>query len=216
VQGVVLTGQILSHSLPQNIRPDRVTLKNAHGNILQTVFSATTNNDSTMSYSLSGQPTGLYTVEESYPNETKTILYYFDSELQREGIFSIIEIKLDKEFYTTAPEFKITFNAKQETLKYYLVVAKNNNINQLSIIDAGDKLLRFKFIAPASDDKYVSSLNNEGTQVALFESEGQVKRQANARKKIQLNNNGNILIENLPQPAVNQANADMIIHLSKP
>lgn len=135
-------------------------------------------------------------------------------ELQRQGIFGIIEITLDNEhFYTTdpkkVPDFKISFAAREETLKYY-VVAKNYTdaeIEQLTVSDQGNAGITFtrEFIE-----------KNLLGRVLLFKSMTAVKRQETAREKIQLNKNGEALIKHLPQPSVSKTAADFIIQLSKP
>jgi hypothetical protein len=50
----------------------------------------------------------------------------------------------------------------------------------------------------------------------LFRSQAPVARRQRGRRKIQLNRNGEVLIEHLPQPGAERATADLIVHLSKP
>jgi hypothetical protein len=231
VKLVALVGQIFSHSLIDTTRPITITLKNANDQILQTDTITVINNRTTVSYHLLGQAAGTYTVTESSLENTKATAYYLDTQLQSQGIFGVIEIKIDDIFYIKIddifynytpefkfiPEFKITFNAKQETLKYYVVVKTSDNINQFSIADSGSGTIKFKEpVSLAPDNKYALLLGNSDTKVVLLESEEKIARQANARKKIQLNKNGSVLMENLPQPTASKANADIIIQLSKP
>ncbi|MGK7927968.1 MAG: hypothetical protein AB4290_22470, partial [Spirulina sp.] len=118
---IALVGQRFSHSLLETTRPAIAILKNDRGQILQQDELALANNRATVSYDLAGLAEGVYRVEESYPGNTETTAYYADAELQQQGIFGVIEIKVDSSFYTEFPEFEISFSAKQETLKYYVV-----------------------------------------------------------------------------------------------
>ena len=124
------------------------------------------------------------------------------------------------------PEFTVPFAAKEETLKYY-VVAKNYtnaDFNLLSVTDTGftedgRPQLQFDKVAPGAftpDEIPLALLNEGGTQVVLFKSQTTVTRKDRARRKIQLNKNGDVLITHLPQPGEIKSNANLIIHISKP
>ena len=147
------------------------------------------------------------------PPENKPVIS-LPKELQRQGVFGIVEITLDNEhFYTTdpkkVPDFKIPFAAREETLKYY-VVAKNytdTEIEQLTVSDQGNSGITFT-------SEFID--HNLLGRVLLFKSMTAVKRQETVREKIQLNKNGEALIKYLPQPSVSKTVADFIIQLSKP
>jgi hypothetical protein len=228
-QEIALVGQVFSHSLKIKARPVTVRLKNTNGQILQTDIITAANDRSTVSYDLTGQAAGLYSVEESDSSNTKTLNYYSDLELQQQGIFGVIEIEIASSFYSTPPEFVIPFLAKQETLKYYLVANNysESDFNQLSILDKGEvgrsqisflpKVLPTDF---TDDDISPTLLGNGDAQIALFKSQQAVRRQEKARKNIQLQkqNNGGVdeLIKHLPQPGADKANSDLIVQLTKP
>lgn len=221
---MTLVGQVFSHSLSNMTRPVTVTLKNADGQVLQTDTITATNNRSNISYDLTGQVAGAYTVEESYSGSIKTVSYYVDAELQQQGIFGLIDIIIADSFYTTPAAFTLSFAAKEETLKYY-VVANNysdSDIEQLSVADAGEEgrsQITFTKVLPAAfttDDISPSLLGNGDAKIALFKSQTFVTRQEKARQKIQLHKNGEVLIPNLPQPGADKANADLIVQLAKP
>jgi len=229
-KAITLVGQVFSHSLSNSARPVTVILKNSDGQVLQTDTIAATNDRLTVSYDLTGQVAGAYSVEESYLESTKTVRYYSDFEFQKEGVFGIIEIALANSFYTQPPEFALSFAAKQETLKYY-VVAQNYNdldVTQLSVLDAGfaaegRSQINFTKILPnafTKDDISPSLLGNGDARIALFKSQTAVTRQEKARKNIQLQKqkNGGVeeLIKHLPQPSADKANADLILQLAKP
>ncbi|MBD2563969.1 MULTISPECIES: hypothetical protein [Nostoc] len=217
VKEISLVGHVFSHSLTNDTRPVMVTLKNTNNQVLQTDTINATNNRSTVTYNLTGQAPGLYSIEKSYPNNLETSLYYSNAELQQQGIFSLIEIKIDSNFYTSnTPEFAINFNPKTETLKYYLVVPKEAEVDQLSVLDNGftedgRSAVIFKKELLAEIPVLLSNAN---TSVVLFKSET-IKRQEKARRKIQLQKNGDVLIGHLPQPSAEKANAEIIIQLAK-
>jgi hypothetical protein len=148
-----------------------------------------------------------------------------DAELLRAGLFCVVEIELDAAFYTAPPEFAIEFDAREETLKYY-VVARNyttSEFNQLDVTDAGftaDARPRIDFsrVAASSfaaDDIPPRLLGGAGVRVALFRSQQPVARQEKARRRIQLARNNDVVISQLPQPSAAAATANLVVHLSK-
>ncbi|MEG4114118.1 MULTISPECIES: hypothetical protein [unclassified Microcoleus] len=225
---ITLVGQVFSHLLRNSARPVTVILKNSDGQVLQTDTIAATNDRLTVSYDLTGQVEGAYSVEESYLGNIKTVSYYSGFELQQQGVFGIIEIAIASSFYTTPPNFAIAFTAKQQTLKYY-VIAQNYSdadFNQLSVADAGEEgrsQINFTKVLPTAfknDDISPSLLGNGDTKIALFKSQTAVTRQEKARKNIRLQKqkNGGVeeLIKHLPQPGAEKATSDKIVQLSKP
>lgn len=225
-KAVTLVGQVFSHSLKLKTPPVTVTLKALNSQVLETNTITTANDRSTVSYDLTGEATGVYSVEESNSGNTEIIDYYSDPELRQQGIFGVIEIAITSSFYTTPPEFVIPFSPKQETLKYY-VLAKNysdQEFNQLSVSDGGEEgrsqIINFTKVLPAdftADDISPLLLGNSDAKIALFKSApAAVTRQEKARQKIQLQKNGEVLIPHLPQPGSDKANADLIVQLSKP
>jgi hypothetical protein len=227
-QAIALVGQVFSHSLTKTARPVTVMLKDSNGRIWQTDTITAANDRSTVSYDLTGQAAGLYSVEESDSSNTETLNYYSDLELQQQGIFGVIEIAIASDFYSTPPEFVIPFAAKQETLKYYLVANNysESDFNQLSVSDAGESgrsPIIFTKVLPADftdNDISPSLLGNGDAKIALFKSQEPVMRQEKARKniKLQKQNNGGVdeLIKHLPQPAADKVNADLVVQLTKP
>jgi hypothetical protein len=97
-------------------RPLTVVLKDADDRVLQTDTLTTVNttanttannNSSTLLYGiekLAGK-VGVYRVEEfSSAAAVEQFTYYVDAELQREGIWGVIEIAIAEQFYTRPPE----------------------------------------------------------------------------------------------------------------
>lgn len=218
--------RLFSHPLSSPDRPVAVTLKNAEGQILQTETITGANSRSVVSYNLSGQAPGFYTIEESYPGSNVSVPVYFDPELQREGVFGVADIQIDGGFYITPPDLRVAFQPREETLKYY-VVARNYSdadVDQLTVSDAGFSEegrpeILFSKVAPSgftADEIAPGFLGDSQAKVVLFKSQGTVPRQAKARKSIQLRKNGDLLIAHLPQPGSSKVNADLIIPISKP
>jgi hypothetical protein len=225
-ESVTLTGRIFSHTLTDSARPMTVTLKDSAGQALHSEVIPAEANRFTASYDLTGQTPGACTVEEVYPASTKQTAYYFDSELLQAGIFGVLEVKIASGFYTSAADFHIAFDAREETLNYY-VVANNyseSDLNQLSVMDAGfaddgrPQIAFNKILSAAFTPAEISPalLGENSARVVLFRSQAAVKRTQRPRKKIQLRRNGDVLVPHLPQPGSEKANADLIIPISKP
>ena len=228
---IKLVGRIFSHKISDTeTRPVTVTLQTTNGQILQK-DTIKDKEIASVSYDITGQASDIYTVAESYLSTSKAITYYLDSELVSKSIFCVIDIKLDNSIYINTPDkpeftkFEIVFTAKQETLKYYLVVRNysDKDFNQLAVVDKGftedgRSQINFTKVNPvdfARDDISPALLDNGDARVVLFKSQGVVNRQENARKKIQVLKNGDELIKHLPQPGADKVNSDLIIQLSK-
>ncbi|BAY09877.1 hypothetical protein [Calothrix sp. NIES-2098] len=227
---VTLVGRVFSYSLSNTTRPLTVMLKNADGQILQTDTIA--DDRANITYDLNGQTAGVYTVTEADSESIKTVNYYSSLELQREGIFGVLAITIADSFYTNPRAFTLSFAAKEETLKYY-VVGKNYSdadIEQLAVADGGEEgrsPINFTKVLAADftdEDISPSLLGNGDAKIALFKSQTPLPRQEKARQKIQLRHlqqkdgevEERILIPHLPQPSGDRTNADLIIQLTKP
>ncbi|MGK7926383.1 MAG: hypothetical protein AB4290_14290, partial [Spirulina sp.] len=110
---------------------------------------------------------------------------------------------------------------------YYVVANQysETEIDRLSVSDSGfaeDNRLPISFSKhPPSDltDAEIlvlEKLLGDRDAMILFKSEQVVARQEKARRKIQLHQNGEVLIPHLPQPGMSRSNADLFITLSKP
>lgn len=222
---VQLVGRLFNTPLTQADRPVTASLRDRTGQLIHHRVISTSEN-SLLTFDLSGQKPGLYSLEEQYPATTVTTPYYFDAELQQSGSFGVAEITINQELYSTAPEFTITFQARQETLKYYVVANRYTDaeLQQLSITDAGfaeenRPEIRFSTEFPATfttEELSPAWLGNSHSKLVLFKSQAPVVRQQKARRNIRLLRNGDVLIPHLPQPSASHTTADLIIHLSKP
>jgi len=223
-----LVGEGLRHPLNSTDRPLTLTLKNSEDTVVWTeVFTADDPRD-VFSLDLSQYSTGIYKVEETTSGGSTQTLYFYQPEFQRKGVSCIVQLKLADSFYTSPPAFVISFNARSDVLKYY-VVADNysdGDINQLSVSDNGFSdggwpqisFTKLNSTAFASDDIPPALLlgGNSEAKLVLFKSTVPVTRRESARSKIQLKKHNDVLISNLPSPAGSRSNADVIIQISKP
>lgn len=221
-----MTGQILSHAVTKADQLVSVTVNDPTGQALHPEKITIASDRSSVSVDLSEQVPGLYSLVENYPAETKTVSYYSDQELLRTGVFGVVEIKINSSFYSSKPSFTINFNARQEILKYYLVVSNytTNEFDHLSVADngfteEGRPRITFTKVPSASftpNEIPPGMISKAGERVVLFKSQTAVARREKARSKIQLSKNGDVLIKHLPQLGADKTGGDMVIHISKP
>ena len=120
------------------------------------------------------------------------------------------------------PDFNVRFNARKETLDYYVVAPANwsTAFENLSVTDAAPHLpLTFqKLVQSISSADGISPvlLGVPAAQAVLFRSELIVPRSAAASLHIQLKRNGDTLVKNLPLPSADMPSARFVVHLSKP
>jgi hypothetical protein len=225
--GFSFVGDTFSHTLTQAGRPVTVTLRDAGGAAVQTDTVTAEDGRTGLSYDLRGRPTGPLTVEEVFPGDVQVdTALYLDAELRQRDAAAVVEITVDEGFYGDPPAFQLAFQAKEEVLSYYVVVNgyTANEFNGLAVADAGfaaesrpqivfDKIESAGFTAA---DLPVPLLAPGGERVVLFRSQAPLARRERGRGRIQLSRQQDVLMANLPQPGVERAKADLIIHLSKP
>lgn len=222
---VTRVGESFVHPLSKTARPVTLTLRDAQSTVVQVDTIEAAHDRSDISYALTGRKPGVYSVTAVYPSETVTTQYYVDRDFQAD-IFGVVEISLNSAFYTTAPAFLITYTAKQQVLKYFVVVQNYSlaDFNDLAVSDEGyveEARPRINFTrvnsAAFTPDDIPPALLASGTdRVVLFKSQAVVARQELGRKKIQLKKKNDVLITHLPQPSMPRADANLIVNLSKP
>jgi hypothetical protein len=205
-------------------RPVTLWLRDANGHALaeQTLAASA----EPMAFDLRPLPQGAYTVAEDYGDEQRVTPLHLNPELAGAGLYGLVQITLDSSFYAAPPDFNIHFDARQETLKYYVVAEKYSvgEFDQLDVSDQGaaeDKRdeVTFEKILPdafSPGDIAPALLGGTDARIALFQSRTSVARSSHGLRKIQLASNGDVLVEHLPQPGADRAQAHHIIHLSKP
>ncbi|WP_342375421.1 hypothetical protein NVS55_29565 [Myxococcus stipitatus] len=221
-------GQVFSHALSDAERPITVSVSDAAGNTLRTQTVTEEDDRASVSFDLTGLPPGALTLRETSGLETVTTACYLDPELQQEGAFAVLELRIDPGFYTAPPAFTVAYAARQETLKYYLVADNYTQAEAslLSVTDTGfteDSRPQLVFTRVSSQDFTPADLpagllGGSNAQVVLFKSQALVPRRQQARRKVQLvrTSTGDVLIDHLPQPGADSPHADVIIHVLKP
>jgi len=221
---VGLRPSTFTHPVTKKSRPVTVTLKSDEGRVLFMEAITAQHDREEVSLRLTDNKAGLYEIAETYGDmSVVTTSYYVDSELFAKGVTGIIEISLNSSFYPPSavvhPAFSISFKARKEYLKYYVVMNNMADSEKLSISDTGSlPPIEFtKILSAAFDQNDIQPdlLLSDNTQsVILFKSTTRLVRQQLARKKIQLARNGDVLIAHLPQPAENRTSADIVIRIS--
>jgi len=220
-----LVGNRFTHVLSGTDRPVAVLLRDPSGTIWKMVPVESEAADS-VGFDMTGYPAGTYIVEEIFAGGAERTRYYIDAELWSSGIAALIDVTIDDMFYEHPPEFVIDFAARKDLLKYY-VIAKNYSeadLGLLSVADAGyaeegRPEVTFSAVLPGdftASELPLSLLEHDDAGIILFRSDTSVTRRERGRRKIQLSRNGDVLITHLPQPGADRADADMIIHISKP
>ncbi|MCG8368741.1 MAG: hypothetical protein MJA27_36080 [Pseudanabaenales cyanobacterium] len=125
---------------------------------------------------------------------------------ERKTVFGVVEIHNNGSLPTSPPpvsEFRITFAAKAQIWKYYLVAAKTSQSFPFSI---HDKAAEITFVPTELDpsDRVAIAIQHRfpDSQPVLFQSETQILCQETGRQNIQLLKNGHTKpwIPHLPNP----------------
>lgn len=222
---VRFVAETFSHALGEEDRPATVTLRDAAGTTVREDEVTAEDGRTAVSYDLRGRPAGALEVEEAYPGPgTATTALYLDPELRQRDAAVIVEITVDEGFYAAAPAFQVDFDARADVLTYYVVVDgyTPDELDSIAVSDQGaalderDPVTFDRIETLAEDDLPASLLASANEQIVLFRSAAGLPRRERGRRRIQLAKNGDVLMANLPQPGVERAQADLIIHLSKP
>jgi hypothetical protein len=206
-------------------RPATVTLRDGAGAVLQHDTLAADDGRTALSYDLRGQPTGPLALEAAFPGPVvESLALYRDPELRDAAV--VVEVTVDAGFYGSPPALQVTFEPRDDVLSYYVVAAGYTpaEFDSLAVSDQGFAQdgrpeVTFSRIAAAdfeATDLPPPLLAPAGERVAIFRSQASLARQERGRSRIQLSKNGDVLMANLPQPGVERAQADLIVHLSKP
>jgi hypothetical protein len=209
---VTLTGQIFSHALSDNARPVTVTLQDAAGLALQTDEITADNDRSTVSYDLTGQLPGAYTIEETYPAQTRKT--YCRCRVSQTSARTVATP-------TTFTHCSISKPLRGQEATQLSLSEAPADFNQLAgtCHRYGRAQINFSKVSSASftaADISPALLGDSFSQVVLFKSQAAVARMDKGRRGVQLKKNSQVLIEDLPQPSAAKPTADLIIPVSKP
>ncbi|NQD38319.1 hypothetical protein HPT27_14925 [Permianibacter sp. IMCC34836] len=224
---MALAGGIYRHEFSRSERPVTLVLTDRNAATLRSETVTAANDRTGMALDLRGLLPGPYMLEERFPgNLTVTHPLYLDPELAQQSVTALLDLEIASAFYAAPAAFVVDFDARQQTLSFYLVVRNYSNaeFSQLVVTDQGfaedsRAPINFQRIAAAdfgADELPVNLLARHGEAVVLFRSQQALSRQVTPRRKLQLRRNGDVLIEHLPQPGPDSATADLIVHVSKP
>jgi hypothetical protein len=218
-RAATLLGSSFTHHLSSASRPVSVVLENAAGTPVFSTTLEAADTQASVSFDARRLDLGILAVMEDYGNaNTNRTPYYLHPELSARGIFAVVDIDVAAGFYDTAPAFEVAFQARSEHLSYYVVAHKHSDADFAALrVRDGDTTRALQFTrASAADTVLAAELLAPGdSRLALFRSNDSVPRQRMARRKIQLLRNNEVLIDSLPQPGSSQADANLIIHISK-
>lgn len=219
--GVTVTAGIHAHAATTAARPLALVLRNSSDDILAALELQAGEDRS--SFDLRHLPAGRYFIDE----EDGGVLaqrhpLLVDADLRDYGVWGVLSVSIDTDFYATPAQLDMAFAARQETLRYYVVATNfpEAEFDQLNVNDLGDinpKILFSKQLTPFPAG-YIDPglLGDSSARIAVFESQTQVARSERGRRKLKLSRNSTVLIENLPLPGPEKVKADLIVHLSKP
>lgn len=221
---VQVVAGLYSHAPQEDGRPVKLTLSGETGNVVASQVLAAPG--PAPAFDLRALPDGLWTVTEDYgagPVHPRRIL--LDAELMNANVWGLAAIKVANGFYAAPPALAVEFTARAETLAYYVVAPKlgDTEFAQLDVADAGFTQqgrpeVKFRKVPQAEwpGDPSPAQLGAEPERIALFASLAAVPRREKSLRRIQLERNGDILVEHLPQPGAQQSRPQFVIHLSKP
>jgi hypothetical protein len=224
-QAAVLVAGPFQHSPQLAARPVALRLSDANGTLLST---QTLNADSaTAAFDLGGHPEGVYQVDESTAGggsaHTDVVL---SPSLSSIPVWGVLVIRIDADFHAHPPEFAIQLQSRKDQLEYFIVADNftTAEIAQLSLTDGGFQdegraEVHFVRLPPAGwADPVITPtlLGGDANNTVMFQSVEQVTRRERGMRRIQLNRNGDVLVENLPQPGADRPQAHFIVYLSKP
>jgi hypothetical protein len=225
-RGVTLVAGRYAHEPQLPTRPVTLRLSDASNHTLdsRTLIAG----EVSTSYEFFSYPPGSYQLQEDYgAGVLRNRELLLEPTLRDLGVWGVLALYIDAGFYSAAAGFSLSFSARKEALRYYLVASNFSpaEFAQISVVDAGHNAagggtLGFTRIAPpfpANAGFIETSLLGDGSaQIAVFQSQSEVERKERGLKKIHLSRNATVLIEHLPLPGAERAKADLIVYLSKP
>ena len=222
--GVLLASSFYAHDPLQAARPVTLALCTSAGaTVASRVLDAP---GPAPAFDLRSLPPGTWTVTEDYGAGPQPAIRLVRAPGLDSATWGFVSLTVDASFAAAPPAFTLTFVARQQTLQYYVVGANYAaaefallDVEDAGFADADRDELKFDRIAPGAftaDDIAPDLLATGSTQLALFQTKTPTPRQDRGPQHINLRRNGDVLIENLPQPGAERAQARLVIQLSKP
>ncbi len=173
----------------------------------------------------SGQFTrGAWRVEEQAGGPSQSWSVRVEPELV--GAWGLIELTVDAGHLAAGHDFALTFSARSDTLRYYVVATRlaEAEFNQVQLVDAGFAAegrpqIAFTRVLPAAftaSHLAPALLDPSGSaRIALFEAQAAVTRRARGPSGLELHRNGAVLVSHLPQPGADRPDAQFVVHLTQ-
>lgn len=166
---------------------------------------------------------GEWRVEEQGAGPAASWALWVEPELVH--AWGVLALSFDAGHLPAGQAFNLSFGARSETLRYYVVANRFGlaEFNSLSVQDAGSvtdarPAIVFNRIAPVAftaSHLAPALLDPTGSaRIALFEAQAPVARRARGPMGLELHRNGDVLIGNLPQPGAERHDAQFVVHLS--
>lgn len=147
--------------------------------------------------------------------------FYYDPELQAEGVLGVVEIRLASAFLEAPAAFEIQFEAPQQRLRYYVVTRgySAQDVAKLSVVLGGDgneeALLRVSGEGLETAEALRALEAPRGGNLLVFQSAGPIPRRLKPGWTARLRYNGSVLLDGLPQPARGSSRSEVIVHIAK-
>ena len=166
---------------------------------------------------------GEWRVEEQAAGPAASWALWVEPELV--NAWGVLALGFDAGHLPAGQAFALSFNARSDTLRYYVVANRFGlaEFNSLSVQDDGfaaeaRPAILFNRVIPANFNAShlaPALLDPSGSaRIALFEAQAAVARRARGPVGLALHRNGDVLIGNLPQPGAERHDAQFVVHLS--
>lgn len=164
-------------------------------------------------------PAGHYRVTQQTSAGTVSRALLLSPDLAAVGIWGAVNLRVSEAFWSSPapPHFRVGFQARKETLSYYVVAPTGwNDFDKLSVTASSLAFEKIGSDAFPPDAPSPTQLGLPAAQAVLFRSTVPVQRSASASLHVQLKRNGDTLVKNLPLPGADMPSARFVVHLSKP
>jgi hypothetical protein len=224
-RGVELTGPLPQITPRLAARPVDLSVATPSGSPLTSARLQAT--DATWQFRGASEAGEVVVSESAAGGQTATRRLFIEPTLAAMPAWGLLSLTASAAHVATGCTFTLSFAARTDTLRYYLVVKPTNDddLDSIHVEDNGAAAdgrptIAFNRVLPAAFGAGHLSpalLDAGGTrQIVLFEAQSPVARRARGPHGFELHRNGEVLIGALPQPGAERSDAQFVVHLSKP